>query len=274
VILLGTDPDDLDRKVDLQVQELNEAAREAFAVELAAGFITGLGNGKKEILNPSTAVGDHLTRAQRRAVEKLSAEYFGYISEFNEAAGEQLKKKAREIIEQGGPEQLLKEEVQKYAEDIWGGSETVVIDRVGQTRTVIDVTKDRTLRKIEKEITKAYKTNVTAYSDMLARTASHSAYEDGRAAAYQEEDLKQWRFIGPVDERSRPEHAAIVGEHFTYGTPESEMAQKLLHEPNCRHRATPYYDDPEFDTPQEEFEKQKAEMGLYWDETQDKWMFK
>ena len=102
----------------------------------------------------------------------------------------------------------------------------------------------------------------------------HEYTEDGRAAAYQEEGLKQWRFIGPVDERARPEHAAIVGEHFTYGTPESEMAQELLHEPNCRHRAIAYYDDPELDTPQEEFETQKVDAGLYYNEEQENWAFR
>jgi len=71
----------------------------------------------------------------------------------------------------------LKDEIRKCAEDIWGGSETVTIDRTGQIRTLIDVGKDRKLKKVEKEITRAYKTNVEAYADMLARTSTHGAYK-------------------------------------------------------------------------------------------------
>lgn len=270
---MALDLEVLDKNIDKQVKSINAAQAAALTIEISAGFVAGLGAGEKKtsFLRSSS---EELTEVQKQAIEKLSAEYFGYIAEFNEAAGEQLKTRAREIIEQGGPEQDLKDEIRKYAEDIWGGSETVTIDRTGQTRTVIEVTKDRKLRKVEKEITRAYKTNVDAYADMLARTSTHGAYEEGRAAAYQEEGQNMWRFVGPVDERSRPDHSALVGEHFTYGTPESDMALQLLHEPNCRHRAIVYFGDPDLDAPQEEYEKQKEKAGLYWDEEKGKWAFR
>ncbi|AKB37373.1 hypothetical protein MSSAC_2783 [Methanosarcina siciliae C2J] len=270
---MAIDLEVLDKNIDKQVKTINAAQAAALTIEISAGFVAGLEAGEKKtsFLRSSS---EELTEVQKETIEKLSAEYFGYIAEFNEAAGEQLKDRAREIIKQGGPEQDLKDEIRKYAEDIWGGSETVTIDRTGQTRTVIEVGKDRKLRKVEKEITRAYKTNVDAYADMLARTSTHGAYEEGRAAAYQEEGQSMWRFVGPVDERSRPDHSALVGEHFTYGTPESDMALQLLHEPNCRHRAIVYFGDPDLDTPQEEYEKQKEKAGLYYDEEKGKWAFK
>ena len=274
--MVEIDPEVLGRNIDLQVKKINEEQAEVLAVEIAAGFVAGLqaGEKKQSFLRSSS---EELTRVQLETIEQLSAEYFGYIAEVNGAAGEQLKTRAREIIleqaENGGSGEIIGEEIRQYAEDIWGGSETITIDRTGQTRQVIEVTKDHTLRIVEKEITRAYHTTVDSYADMLARTSMHGAYEDGRAAAYQEEGFKMWRFVGPVDERSRPDHSAIVGQHFTYGTPESDMALQLLHEPNCRHRAIVYFDDPDLDTPQEEYEKQKEAAGLYYDEGKG-WAFK
>lgn len=266
-----------DKNVNKQVKEINEAQGDVLAIEIAAGFVAGLQAGeKKESFLKSSS--EKLTKVQEQTIQKLSAQYFGYIAEFNEAAGEQLKDKAREIIqeqaENGGSEEVIGEEIRKYAEDIWGGSENVTIDRRGQTKTIVEVGKDLVLRQVEKEITRTYSASVDTYADMLARTSSHGSYEDGRAAAYQEEGLDMWRFVGPVDERSRPDHSALVGTAFTYGTPESEMALQLLHEPNCRHRAIPYFDDPDLDTPQAEYEKQKEKAGLYWDEKKEKWAFK
>jgi len=52
------------------------------------------------------------------------------------------------------------------------------------------------------------------------------------------------------------------------------MALQLLHKPNFRHLAAVFFDDPDLDTPQEEYEKQKEKAGLYWDEEKRKWAFK
>lgn len=277
VSYLAIDLKAFDKQVDLQVKELNKTQADDIAVEIAVSFVLGIeaGEKKKSFLESSS---DKLSKTQEETIKKLSAEYFGYISEVNEAAGEQLKDKAREIIqneaENGGTEELIKEDIKTYAEGIWGGSENVIIDRTGQTKTIIEVGKDLVLRQVEKEITRAYVVSLNTYAEMLARTSAHGSYEDGRAAAYQEEGLEMWRFSGPVDERSRPDHSALVGQAFTYGTPESEMALQLLHEPNCRHRAIPYWNDPELDTPQEEYERQKEQAGLYYDDEKGKWAFK
>ena len=273
----------LDENVDLQVKTVNATQAAVLTIEISAGFVAGLQTGKlgkkkkkKSFLKSSSEV--LLTETQKQTIEKLSAKYFGYLAEFNEAAGEQLKNMAREIIKEqtahGGSDEIIGDEIRKYAEDLWGGTETVTIDRTGQARTVIEVGEDRKLRQVEKEIKKAYTTSVDAYADMLARTSTHGAYEEGRAAAYRNEGLTMWRFVGPIDERSRPGHSALVGEAFTYGTPESDLALELLHEPNCRHRAIPYFDDPDLDTPQEEYEKQKRRAGLYYDEENGDWAFR
>ncbi len=118
-IFLAIDLEVLDKNIDRQVKSINAAQVAALTIEISAGFVAGLqaGEQKKSFFKSSSA---ELTEVQKQTIEKLSVEYFGYIAEFNEAAGEQLKDKAREIIRKGGPQQDLKDEILKYAEDIWG----------------------------------------------------------------------------------------------------------------------------------------------------------
>jgi hypothetical protein len=215
-----------------------------------------------------------LTNVQKNAIKRLSAEYFGYISEFNNNIGEQIKDKARTLIADSKGYKEVSAEVKKYAEDIFKGSEHVVIDNRGKMRTVLKVGKDGTIRTVEKTIERPYVTNVRAYSDMVGRTATHTAWEQGRASEYQRLGFNKFRIVGPVDERSRPDHVAVIGKVFEYGTQQGEYALSLLEEPNCRHRQVPFFDDPELDTPQEFFEKQKEKAGLYWDDDTGEWKFK
>ncbi len=109
---------------------------------------------------------------------------------------------------------------------------------------------------------------------MLGRTATHSAWVEGRAVSQQAAGFKKWRFVGPADERARDDHVAILGKVFEYGTEQSDLALQLLHEPNCRHRQVAFFDDPELDTPEEDFEEQKRKAGLYWDDENGKWNFR
>jgi hypothetical protein len=97
---------------------------------------------------------------------------------------------------------------------------------------------------------------------------------EGRAVSQQAAGFTKWRFVGPSDERGRPDHIAIIGQVFEYGTDQSDLALRLLHEPNCRHRQVAFFDDPELDTPEEDFEEQKRKAGLYWDDEKGKWKFR
>jgi hypothetical protein len=266
------------------IQQLNKEQAEALSVEIAAWFVAGLEGDqeedkkkKKDKKGKNKNPDDGLSDLQRETVRKMTDEKFGYISQFNKTLGDQLAAKAQEILKDHGGKEGGREEVTKlikdYVEQVFDGSETVVIDRTGQTKQVIEVGKDKKLKLVDHVITRAYHASPETYSTMLGRSAVHSAYEQGRAEAYQQDGLTMWRFVGPVDERSRPAHSAIVGEHYTYGTDESDLAMSLFDEPNCRHRSIPYFDDPELDTPQEEYDRIKDEAGLHWDEDKEEWAF-
>lgn len=264
------DPTTIESEIDQIINRINAQQAEAMNRRLAAAFVAG----KKSVKTSSMIFSRRLTNLQRNAIRMLAAEQFGYLSEFNIEVGLQIKRKAAKLLDQEKGYKEISSEIRKYATDVFDGSEKVVIDRTGQTRKIIEVTKDLELRQVEKVITRPYVTNVNAYSDMLARTSVHGAYEEGRAAGYQSLGIKRWRFIGPHDERGRPDHIALLGQVFEYGTQQSKYAQRLLHEPNCRHRAVAYFADSSRNTKQDVFDKQKEKAGLYWDDGKGKWDFK
>ena len=255
----------IEKEIDLLITRINAAQAEALSLRIAAAYIAGSRSITSTIYSSDKK---KLSDLQERAIKRLSAEHFGYIHEFNNTMGEQLKDKARELLQQ---EKGYKD-IADYTRQVLDGSENVVINHVGQTRKIIQIGKDGKLRQVEKTITRPYITNTKAYSDMLARTATHTAWEEGRAAQYQKMGFKMWRFAGPIDSRSRPDHAAVVGNVYEYGTPESDLAQQLLHEPNCRHRQIVFFNDPDLDTPQEFYDKQKQKAGLRYDDDSG-WVF-
>lgn len=85
--------------------------------------------------------------------------------------------------------------------------------------------------------------------------------------------FSRWRFVGPSDERARPDHLAVLGQVFEYGTEQSDYALALLEEPNCRHRQIVYFPDEDLNTPASFFEDIKRKAGLYWDEEKEEWGF-
>lgn len=59
---------------------------------------------------------------------------------------------------------------------------------------------------------------------MLSRTATHAAYEMGRAEGYKASGYQKWRFVGPSDERARVWHGALLGRVFEYDSEERHGA--------------------------------------------------
>ncbi|WP_406660897.1 phage minor head protein [Methanolobus sp. ZRKC3] len=258
------DPETIDKQVDQIVLTITASQSDALVAGITAYYKAG-----SDDVRPST----RLTNVQKNAIKKLSAEHFGYISEFNRNVGEQIKDKSRDLLKQEKGYKEISEEVKQYAEDVFSGNEKITINNVGKTRKVIEVGKDGTLRKVEKTITRPYVTNTQAYSDMLSRTATHTAWEQGRASEYQRMGFKFWRYVCVCDSRSRADHCALSGSVFEYGTPESDMAFEMMHSPNCRCRQVIYFSDDELDTPPSVFEEMKKNAGLEYDEEKG-WIFK
>lgn len=257
---------DVEKQINFLIAKINASQADTLAKLIAAAYVAG-----SRVVTSTVYSADkkRISELQERAIKRLTAEQFGYISEFNVAVGEQIAGKARELLRQ----EKGYAEISEYTRKVFDSSENVIINNVGKTRKVIEIGKDGNLREVEKLITRPYTTTVDNYADMLGRTATHSAFEEGRAAGYQKLGLKFWRFVGPADERSRDRHVAVLGNVYEYGTEQSDLALRLLHEPNCRHRQIVFFNDEELDSPAELFEEQKKKAGLRWDDETGKWTF-
>ncbi len=244
------------------IEELNSQAADILAKRIAASFTLGFHATKTNV---------QIGELQHRAIQKLSAEQLGFITEFNDALGKQLEMRLKEVINIGGGYEDIKRNMRPYIEEVFGPN-GVTIDRTGQTRQVIEVLGDGSLRRIEKSITQPYSASIETYSDMLSRTVTHQAYSRGRAEGYKSKGMNKWRYIAVQDERVRPEHLAMHGRVFEIGSDEEGMALELMSEPNCRCRQIPYFDDEKLNTPDATFEAQKEKFGLEFKDGE--WAFK
>lgn len=257
-----------------QIEEAIAVLPIAHASDLAAAIATYYRAGSDDSRQEQDKTKKKLSPLQEAAIKKLTAEHFGYMAEFDKAVGEAIRDKAREILRDEGGYKDIKGAIKEYVADVFQGKEQITINHVGNKRTILKVDKNGKLYEVEKVIEREYVTNADAYADMLSRTATHKAFEQGRAGEFQRLKFQKWRFVGPSDERARPWHAALIGNVYEYGTPQSDYALHLLGEPHCRHRAIAFFDDPELDTPQEFYEKQKEKAGLFWNEEKGEWDFK
>lgn len=264
------DEETLNNQIDQAIQALAVMHASTLAAAITTYYRAGSDDSRQEQDMKRKA----LSPLQEAAIQKMTAEHFGYMAEFDKAVGEAIKDKAREILKKEGGYKDIKNEIRQYVSDVFEGKETVTINHIGQKKTILKVGKDGKLYKTEKIIEREYVSNVDAYADMLSRTATHKAFEQGRASEFQRMKFGKWRFVGPSDERARPWHVALIGNVYEYGTAQSEYALQLLGEPHCRHRAIPYFDDPELDTPDSFYQKQKSKAGLFWNDDKGEWDFK
>ena len=237
------------------LDHLTDAQGEVLAKRLAAAYMAGW----------TIEQGGKLTTVQDRSIKLMAAGTVGYISEFNEVIGTQIAGHISELMAADVLSKDIAKELIPYIDDIFSKKGRVIIDHVGQKRSIVRVMKDGKLKRIEKTITRKYVTSPKNYADMLARTSTHNALEHGRAEARQSKGIARWIFTGPIDERSRPEHAAVVGTVYEYGTDQSDMAMELLSEPNCRHRSIEFFDDKKLDTPKSHYETLKKDAGLKYE---------
>ena len=247
------------------VKGLTKAQAKVLAKQLSGAFVMGY-----ELTGTKSGISD----LQRRAIKAMAKEQLGYIAEFNNALGSQMQAKVIALIKEGKGMAAVKEELKPFIKEMFGENGRVVINRVGETKDIIQVLKDGTLRKVKKEITREYSTSVDAYSDMLSRTSVHTAQEKGRTEGYKSQGFEKWRYISAQDERVRPEHQILSGRVFLFGTSESEYAEQVLSEPNCRCRKIPFFDNPKYDTPQAHYDKLKEKAGLYFDKDTNEWAVK
>jgi hypothetical protein len=227
------------------IDNLNQKQGELLLKRLSATFIAGF----KQANNTGT-VGD----MQRRAIKSLVKEQMGYLTEFNQAIGDQLTQEIKSRIAAGEDYAQIKKSIIPYIEETFGENGKVTIDRVGQSKEIIVVDQHGNLSRKLKEISRKYTNSVQAYSDMLSRTSVHSALVKGQAEGYKARGYTHVRFVGSNDERSRDWHRILLGNVYKIDSDDYYMALDVLSEPNCRHWFEPYFDDPKYDTPQSFFD--------------------
>lgn len=251
--------------------QLEKSQAEALSIEIAANYTAGqtAGAKHKSIKSAEPKEDEGLTTEEKAEIAALTALSLGYLSGFNKIAQAQIIDKAQGIIQAGGSEQ----EVKQYVDDIFEGKETITIDNTGKKKKEIYVDKDLKLSEVTKTITKAFSASVITYATLLGDNAAHSAYEAGRKAYLIKQGHEMWIFVGPVDEKARPWHVALIGTSYTYGSQQSNYAERCLNEPHCRHRAEVFYGDSR-DTKQEVWDKLKKDNGLFWDENEKRWNLK
>ncbi len=217
----------LESDIDIIIASLNRTHGKVLAQHLAILFMYGYK--KSGATKP-------LTNLQLQQIKAVSTEQMGYLAEYNQTLGEQLKAEVKKQLKDGAGYTDLKETMKPYIKEVFGENGKVTIDRTGEVKKLIELGSDGKLREVEHTITKPFTSSTQAYADMLSRTAAHTAMETGRTAGYEARGIKFWKFIGSDDERTRETHRALLDEIFEYGTEQSDFALRVLDEPNCRHR--------------------------------------
>lgn len=249
--------------------QIESTQAEALSEELAKNYLAGRGAGQKHkstrplISAEDPEEEDGLTTEEKEELALLLALFLGNLKKFNTMAQTQILDKVSTMVDEG----KTMEEIKQYVDDVFHGKETIEVDNTGKKTKELYVDKDLQISERSKIISKPFFAGVLTYAAMLAETASHRAYEEGRKQALIQGN-ERWVFAGPVDEIARPSHIALVGQVFKWNTLQSDYAEKVLREPHCRHRAQEY---SEKDYDAKYWQRLKDEAGLYWDAKNDKW---
>ena len=264
--------------------QIESTQAEALNTQIASNFVAGRTAGEKHKstlpsnklnFEPVKSAEDQeeeeegLTTEEKAEIAILVALFLGYVHEFNSRTKTQILTEVSAMVTAG----KTQEEIKNYVQNVFEGKENIVIDNVGKVRKEIYVDKNLKISEVEKVITRKYYTSVQNYSQLMGEQASHAAYEKGREMYNISQGIDMWVFSGPVDERARPWHIALVGTTYQWNSEQSRYAEQCLSEPRCRHRAMPYYGDSR-DVPQEKWDKLKEDVGLYWDEDKKEWAIK
>jgi len=260
---------DFKKSLKKAFKKIESTQTEALTEELAKNYLAGRGAGQKhKSTRPLKAAEDPgeeegLTTEEKEELAIILALFLGNLKKFNTMAKKQTMDTVSTMVDEG----KTMEEVKQYVSDVFHGKETIEVDNTGKKKKELYVGKDLQISERSKIISKPFFAGVLTYATMLAETASHRAYEEGRKQALilQQE---RWVFVGPVDEIARPSHVALVGQIFIWGTLQSDYAEKVLREPHCRHRAQEY---SEKDYDAKYWQKLKDDVGLYFDDAEQMW---
>ncbi len=256
---LSKDEEDAIRAIEeallRKTAESRKRAVEKLAKLLTVSYYVGAEKAIKEV-----GADVRITSLEIRALEKLiEQDVAPAIKEMYEF----LERDVKSVIEEGIREGLTYDEISTRLKERLRTTfgEEIHFDRRGKLREEIYVDRRGRLRVRQVEITRTKTLKLDDYADLLARTNVKKAYALGHREGYVTAGLRKWRYRSVADERTRPHHLALHGRVFEVGTVEEELALRVMSEPNCRCRPSPYFDDPKLDTPQEVFEQEKKKWA-------------
>jgi len=213
-------------------------------------------------LEGAAAAADEVSYTEHIGMKGLDPVIESLAPRLDEAFGN-LSGELTDIIDAGIWENksyaTIKKELQTALKGGWGN--TITFDSVGKTRRYIHINPDGSLKWMEKTIQKTITLPTDTYAETLSRTHLKGAYAHGRQQTYIESGRKGWVYMSVADERTRPEHLALHGRVFIFGTEESDMALEVLKDYNCRCRQKAWFDDSKLDTDPEVYEKQRKEWA-------------
>ena len=182
----------------------------------------GIGKGTKKTIND-------FYKKERKVFATFM---FPYIEEFTRYAGEEAMgmvnpDKEFEITDK------VRKALEKRAEEFGLGVNDTTRDKV--TRAIADgIEAGESRNQISDRISGVYEEFGTYRSDLIARTESTAANNEGFIEAYKQSDVathKEW--IATMDDRTRPEHMELDGEIVKVS---EQFSNGLMYpqEPNCR----------------------------------------
>lgn len=171
---------DFAKQIQKIIDTLTKKQSEIITKKIAVAFT--LGSRKSGTAEP-------LSRLQKEAIKKLSAESLGYIQEYNQALSRQLTTHLQDTLANGGGYDDAKQTMIPYIREVFNGGE-VTIDRTGQTRMIVEVGQDGSLTRVKKTITRPYSASIETYSDLLSRTVAHTAFEKGELQDTRNRELR------------------------------------------------------------------------------------
>lgn len=218
--------------VESKSEESRQRLVELLSRHITISYYAGVQKAVKDInagINPFSVGVEGLTGL----IDELSStleETFGYMTK-------DLVDVIKEGIKRGESYLTIKEQLNEILTQF---GKRIPFQRKGRIREIVKVYPDGRMRLIKQEIKKNITISTDSYARMLSRTVTKRAYVTGAIEGYKAAGINRWRYVSVADERTRPHHLALHGRVFTEGTAESEMAKRVMSEPNCRCRAVAY----------------------------------
>lgn len=224
---------------DEVIAQMSDVIRKAYNV----GLQTGL---------PLVAI-DPLVTADsiQTAIDSMAARV-GYI-------WSQMDDQLIDTIKGGIKSGLPYEDVVSSVDDLirsgWG--DTVTFDNTGNIIKRVNISPDGSMHWEDHEISRGVTLNTETYATTLSQTVVHESWNKARDDQYDRLGISSWVYSAVGDGATRPRHLALHGTVIARGSPEEAMANDVMSEDRCRCVKIPYWNDPEYDTPPETFERQK-----------------